>query len=96
MEDSVDLVALLSTIWHRRRFILKSAVVGMLLGLAVALMTPNIFRATSTFVPQTLYDISHKEKYLSHYKSNSQDDIFIHDILKESKKQLHLVFIKFL
>jgi len=53
MEDSVDLVALLSTIWHRRRFILKSAVVGMLLGLAVALMTPNIFRATSTFVPQT-------------------------------------------
>ena len=53
MEDSEDLVALLSTIWHRRRFILKSAVVGMLLGLAVALMTPNIFRATSTFVPQT-------------------------------------------
>ena len=44
------------------------------------------FSYPSTFVPQTLFDISYKEKYLSRYNSNSKNDIFIHDILKESKK----------
>ena len=37
-------------------------------------------------MPQTLYDVSQKKRYLSHYKLTSQNDVFVHDILKESKK----------
>ena len=44
------------------------------------------FSHPSTFVPQTLYDDSQKKRYLSHYKTTSQNDVFIHDILKESEK----------
>ena len=44
------------------------------------------FSHPSTFVPQTLYDDSQKKRYLSHYKTSSQNDVFIHDILKESEK----------
>lgn len=44
------------------------------------------FSHPSTFVPQTLYDVSQKKRYLSHYKLTSQNDVFVHDILKESKK----------
>ena len=52
-QDEIDLVELLKKIWDAKRFILKTTLYSIILGLLVALLTPNEFTASTTFVPQT-------------------------------------------
>lgn len=52
-DDSIDLVALLKQIYSERKLILFSTIGAALLGVIVALATPNTFTAGSTFIPQT-------------------------------------------
>ena len=52
-DDSIDLIALLKQIYQGRRFIILSAVVAAILGVVVALATPNTYTSGATFIPQT-------------------------------------------
>lgn len=58
-EDEIDLIALAKTLWMKRRFIIKTVIVFMMLGIAVALLTPKEYTSSSTMVPQ-LSDNSNK------------------------------------
>ena len=52
-DDSIDLIAILKQIYKGRKLIIVSAVVAAVLGVVVALTTPNTYTAGVTFVPQT-------------------------------------------
>jgi uncharacterized protein involved in exopolysaccharide biosynthesis len=52
-DDSIDLVALVKSIWSERRFVVKVTIGFAFLGLLVGFLTPKTYTATSTFVPQT-------------------------------------------
>ena len=49
--DSIDLVALFRQIYGQRRLIIKSALLGLVLGIVVALLTPNQYSAATVFIP---------------------------------------------
>ena len=51
-EDEIDLVALLASIYQKRRFILKSVLIFMVLGLIVAIISPKVYKAQAVFVVQ--------------------------------------------
>ena len=50
-EDQIDIIALLSKIWHRKKMILKTVVIFGVIGVFVALFTPNKYTASSMFTP---------------------------------------------
>jgi uncharacterized protein involved in exopolysaccharide biosynthesis len=50
-EDQIDIIALLSKIWCRKKFILKTVVIFGVIGVFVALFTPNQYTASSMFTP---------------------------------------------
>ena len=50
-EDQIDIIALLSKIWHRKKTILKTVAVFGVIGVFVALLTPNKYTASSMFTP---------------------------------------------
>ncbi len=52
-EDEIDLIALAKNIWEGRRFIIKTVLVFAVIGVAVALLTPKEYTASTTLVPQT-------------------------------------------
>jgi len=52
-DDSIDLVALLKQIYAGRKFIILSAISSAILGVIIALATPNTYTSGSTFIPQT-------------------------------------------
>ena len=52
-DDSIDLIALLKQIYQGRKFIIISAFVAAILGVVVALATPNTYTSGATFIPQT-------------------------------------------
>ena len=52
-EDEIDLIAIAKTLWNGRKTIFIGIGVGALLGVLVALGTPNEYTATSIMVPQT-------------------------------------------
>lgn len=52
-EDEIDLLELAKTVWKKRRQVISITLVFMLIGLAVALLSPKEFTASSTFIPQT-------------------------------------------
>lgn len=52
-DDEIDLMALAKTLWNGRKTILLSILVGAILGIVVAILTPNEYTATSIMVPQT-------------------------------------------
>ncbi|AFL84927.1 uncharacterized protein involved in exopolysaccharide biosynthesis [Belliella baltica DSM 15883] len=52
-EDEIDLLELAKTVWKKRRQVFSITLVFMLIGLAVALLSPKEFTASSTFIPQT-------------------------------------------
>lgn len=51
-EGDFDVVAILKVGWDRRRFIIKTVLVFLLLGLFIALFSPKQYTATTTFIPQ--------------------------------------------
>ncbi len=52
-EDEIDLIALAKNIWNGRKLIFKIVLLFALIGLAVAMLTPKEFTASTTLVPQT-------------------------------------------
>ena len=56
-DDSIDLIALLKQIYQGRKFIILSAVAAAILGVVVALATPNTYTSGATFIPQTGGDV---------------------------------------
>ena len=52
-DDSIDLIALLKQIYQGRKLIILSAVAAAVLGVLVALATPNTYTSGATFIPQT-------------------------------------------
>lgn len=51
-EDEIDLIALAKTLWDNRKFIIITVALFMVLGVAVALLTPKEYTASTTVVPQ--------------------------------------------
>lgn len=51
-DDEIDLLELAKTIWDSRKFIIKTVIVFVFLGLAVAVLSPKEYTASSTMVPQ--------------------------------------------
>ncbi|MBN2637142.1 MAG: lipopolysaccharide biosynthesis protein [Prolixibacteraceae bacterium] len=51
-EDEIDLIALAKTLWDNRKFIIITVAIFMVLGVAVALLTPKEYTASTTLVPQ--------------------------------------------
>ena len=56
-DDSIDLIALLKQIYQGRRLIILSVFVAAILGVVLALATPNTYTSGSTFIPQTGGDL---------------------------------------
>lgn len=52
-EDSIDIIALLQSIWTGRKLILKTVLVFMILGLFIAIFSQNEYTASTTIVPQS-------------------------------------------
>ena len=52
-DDSIDLIALLKQIYQGRKLIILSAFVAAILGVVVALTTPNTYTSVVTFIPQS-------------------------------------------
>jgi LPS O-antigen subunit length determinant protein (WzzB/FepE family) len=52
-EDQIDIIALLSKVWAGRKFIIKSAVIAAVIGVLVAIFTPNTYTASSMFTPNS-------------------------------------------
>ena len=53
VEDQIDIIALLSKVWAGRKFIIKSAVIAAVIGVLVAILTPNTYTASSMFTPNS-------------------------------------------
>ena len=51
-EDEIDLVALLAKLYQKRKFIIKTIVIFALVGIFVALVSKEVFRAKGVFVVQ--------------------------------------------
>ena len=51
-EDSIDLVIIIKTIWSEKKFIIKTLISFFIIGCIAALMSPVIYTAQTTFVPQ--------------------------------------------
>jgi LPS O-antigen subunit length determinant protein (WzzB/FepE family) len=51
-EDSIDIIALIKNIWIERKFIIKVTISFFVIGCIVALLSPVVYTAQTTFVPQ--------------------------------------------
>ena len=52
-EDQIDIIALIFKVWSGRKFVIISAVIGTVIGVLVAISTPNTYSASSMFTPNT-------------------------------------------
>jgi hypothetical protein len=52
-EDEIDLIALVKSLWLERKFIYKTIIGFAFIGIIVSLLSPVIYTASSTFIPQT-------------------------------------------
>ena len=51
-EDSIDVIALLTTLWQSRKFIVKTILIFFVFGVLIALLSPVKYQASTVFVPQ--------------------------------------------
>ena len=52
-EDTIDIIALLQSIWKGKKIILKTGLFFMILGLFIAVFSQNEYTASTTIVPQS-------------------------------------------
>ena len=52
-EDQIDIIALISKVWAGRKFVIKSVVIAAVIGVLVAILTPNKYTASSMFTPNS-------------------------------------------
>jgi uncharacterized protein involved in exopolysaccharide biosynthesis len=57
IEDSIDVIELLGSLWKSRKFVLKSTAIFLVLGVMVALLSPVKYSASTVFVPQLGSDV---------------------------------------
>ena len=55
-EDSIDIIALLKTLWLGRKIIIKTTILFFVIGCIVALLSPVVYTSETTFVPQVSED----------------------------------------
>ena len=55
-QDSIDIIALLKTIWNGKKLILKTTILFFLTGCIVALLSPIVYTSQTTFIPQVSED----------------------------------------
>ena len=55
-EDSIDIIALLKTVWNGKKLIVKTTAVFFIIGCIVALLSPVVYTAQTTFIPQVSED----------------------------------------
>jgi uncharacterized protein involved in exopolysaccharide biosynthesis len=55
-EDSIDIIALLKTLWIGKKLIVKTTILFFVVGCVVALLSPVVYTSESTFVPQVSDD----------------------------------------
>ena len=55
-EDSIDVIALVKKVWLGRKLIIKTTILFFLIGCVVALLSPVVYTAQTTFVPQVSDD----------------------------------------
>jgi len=55
-EDSIDIIALLKTVWKGKKLIVKTTAVFFIIGCIVALLSPVVYTAQTTFIPQVSED----------------------------------------
>ena len=51
-EDSIDVIALLTTLWQSRKFIVKTILIFFVFGVLIALLSPVKYKASTVFVLQ--------------------------------------------
>jgi len=52
-EDQIDIIAPISKVWAGRKFVIKSAIIAAVIGVLVAISTPNTYTASSMFTPNS-------------------------------------------
>ena len=55
-EDSIDIIALLKTLWIGKKLIVRTTILFFVIGCIVALLSPVVYTAQTTFVPQVSED----------------------------------------
>jgi LPS O-antigen subunit length determinant protein (WzzB/FepE family) len=55
-EDSIDIIALLKTLWIGKKLIVKTTILFFVVGCLVALLSPVVYTSETTFVPQVSDD----------------------------------------
>ncbi|MDB3938394.1 Wzz/FepE/Etk N-terminal domain-containing protein [Flavobacteriaceae bacterium] len=55
-EDSIDIIGLLKKVWPDRKLVIKVTVLFFIIGCIVALLSPVVYTAQTTFVPQVSED----------------------------------------
>ena len=55
-EDSIDIIALLKTLWMGKKLIVKTTILFFVIGCIVALLSPVVYTSQTTFVPQVSED----------------------------------------
>ncbi len=51
--DSIDVIEILKKLWSNKKMILKISSISLLIGIIVAIFSPVVYTAQTTFVPQT-------------------------------------------
>jgi capsular polysaccharide biosynthesis protein len=51
-EDEIDLIQLAKTLWKGRKTVIISVAISSVIGIAIALLSPNAFTVSTTMVPQ--------------------------------------------
>ena len=55
-EDQIDIIALLKTLWNGKKLIVKTTILFFIIGCVVALLSPVVYTAQTTFIPQVSED----------------------------------------
>jgi LPS O-antigen subunit length determinant protein (WzzB/FepE family) len=55
-EDSIDIISLLKSLWNGKKLILKTTLLFFVIGCIVALLSPVVYTAKTTFIPQVSED----------------------------------------
>ena len=61
-DDEIDLIALIKQLWLSKVTVIKTAFGFLILGVLVALLSPTVYAAASTFIPQSSRSIIELKK----------------------------------
>ncbi len=56
-DDEIDLVELLKKVYKEKKLIFKYSIISTIVGVVFALSQPNIYKSSTTFIPQLSSDL---------------------------------------